>query len=412
MRITVIILSALLVGAALGYYLGHYSADTIRWVDTLEEAGVNLDTKDEKEIPVNDDSSPMVKVDNPVYDFGILEKNEANEKGVHDFILENVGGSELTLTEGGKGCMCTNFSISKKTLKKGEKGIVKFSWDGSRGGGVFEQSVRVSTNDPKQKELYLTVRGLYTAPIVSNPNQIVFHSIQQGTTIVRDFKVFGFEKDKDGKPFPLEITEATISNTNNFDIEIKKGTLDSMSDEEKSNTLLSKATTVFHGKLTLKPGLPQGAFQEVIRLKTNDKNLPMLEIMVEGQITGSITMSGNRYDRFGNGYLGIGSISSSQTTTERIRLTVVDKYIVNDKTVRVDRIRPDWLKVNFKFPDEELQKKMPAKMIDVEVSIPKGSPLGTFMGPARDKLGEVVFKVGPEGAQQEIVLPVQFAVGP
>lgn len=414
MRNTIlVIIGSIIIGALLGYGLGRHSAEEIRWVSSLEEAGIELKPETEEEKKVYDSSDPIVKVDNPIFDFGILEKNEKTEKGSHDFVLENVGGSELTLEDGGKGCMCTNFAIMKKSLKKGEKTTVNFSWDGTKGGGVFDQSVRIKTNDPKHKDLYLTVRGLYSSSVLGNPNQIQFNGIGSGASASRDFKIFGFVKDKQGKPFPLEILEKTISDSQHFEIELKKGTLADMDSSEKENRLLQKATCVYVGKLKLKPGIPQGSFQEVMRFRTNDEKIPILEMLVEGQIAGVVNISGNKYDRTASGRLLIGAVSSAKGETNRIRLTVVDKFIANEQTVRVASVRPKWLEVKFKYPDENLQKSMPAKMIEVDVIIPKGAPQENFVGPEKERLGEIVFRVGatPE-TDHDIVLPVHFAVGP
>ncbi|MDO5581968.1 MAG: DUF1573 domain-containing protein [Planctomycetia bacterium] len=414
MRTTIlVILSAVIVGGALGFFLGYHTSQSAKWVSSLEEAGIKIDEKKEPEKENYDASDPIVKVDNPIHDFGILEKNEKTEKGEHDFILENVGGSELTLSEAGKGCMCTNFTIVKKSLKKGEKTAVKYRWDASRGGGIFDQAVRVATNDPKHKEVYLTVRGLYTSSIVANPNQLVFSGIPFGNSAVREFKLFGFEKEKDGSPFPLKVESATVSDSAHFALEYTKGSLTDLTPEEKKHKLFTKATSVFLCKLTLKPGLPQGAFQEVIRFKTNDQKLPIMEMMVEGQIAGAITIMGNKYDRRNTGHLVIGSVSAGKTTKERIRLTIVDKFEANEKTVSVSHVHPSWVKVEFHYPDKEAQKSMPVKMVDVDIIIPKGSPQGNYIGPSKDKLGEVVFQIGPDEKNvRDIVLPLQFAVGP
>ena len=170
---------------------------------------------------------------------------------------------------------------------------------------------------------------------------------------------------------------------------------------------------MFKGTITIKPGMSQGSFQEVARIRTNDPQIPVLELMIEGQIVGSYKISGTRYDRHNSGHLAIGSVSTKNTTTEKIRMTIFDKMTVTPETLKVARVRPEWLKVNINYPTVEAQKVLPVKLIDIEVVIPAGSPLGNFMGPAKDLLGEIVFQVGPEKDKMtDVVVPVQFAVGP
>lgn len=415
--IGIIVLSALAFGLLLGYSTGYMSSSVAKWSDAkIDLAELKKKEKKQKQEAEEstDMSGPRVKLDNPIFDFGVLDKNEKTEKGEHDFVIENAGGSALTLKEGGKGCMCTSFSISHGSIKKGEKATVKVKWDGSRGGGVFDQSVRVSTNDPAMKEIYLTVKGLYTAPVIAYPNQIMFSGVSSSAETTRSFRLFGFtKKGTDGKPFSLEIQEASISHPEFFTVKLEKGKLDDMSEDEKQHKLFQHATSLYNGTLVMKPGLPQGSFQEVMRVKTNDPQLPVLEMMVEGQITGAITLSGNRYDRLNSGHLGIGAVSSRQTTTENLRMTIFEKMIVTKETLKVSRVRPDWLKVNINYPDEELQKKLPVKIIDIQIVIPAGARQGNFMGPGKSQMGEVVFEVGPKDKPvTEMVVPIQFAVGP
>ena len=124
---------------------------------------------------------PRVEVLETSFDFGILEKSAANEKGEHPFKIKNVGDETLTLADGGKGCFCTDFEISHKSLRPGETATILFKWDAARSGGVFNQGVRVLTNDPQTPEVDFAVRGLYTAPIVCEPNEISFQNASAAT---------------------------------------------------------------------------------------------------------------------------------------------------------------------------------------------------------------------------------------
>ena len=51
---------------------------------------------------------------------------------------------------------------------------------------------------------------------------------------------------------------------------------------------------------------------------------------------------------------------------------------------------------------------MPVKILDAKIEIPAGSPQGKFSGPSLGETGEIVLKIGA----QQLILPVNFAVGP
>lgn len=420
MRATIAtILGGALLGVLLGFGIGKYQSSFRAWTPENEtnqlaaQARKEADDASKKTENAKTDGGPKAKVGETAFDFGILEKTAANEKGEHPFYIENVGDAELTLADGGKGCFCTDFSISKSSLKPGEKATVLFKWDGARSGGVFDQGVRVLTNDPNAREIYFTVSGLYTAPIVSAPNELSFQNASAATDTTREFRVFGFERDENGEPFPLEILGVETSDPDRLTVELKKDDVANLTPKERGHQLYSKTTNLFVGTATLKAGAPQGAFQEIIRVKTNSAKEPTLEIVASGQVSGGgVKLVGRRFDEKATGFLLIDTVSQKTTTEERLRL-IFNKIPANAETVKVKSVRPDWLKVDFVFPPEEMQKTAPTRIVEAIVSIPAGSPQGSFMGPNKEQLGEIVFTVGetPE-TTQEIVLPVRFAVGP
>lgn len=416
------VLCGALLGVGLGFGIGKFKSHYRFWTPQME---VNSTVKAATAAVANADSvapdapdaklGPRVEVLETSFDFGILEKSVANEKGEHPFKIKNVGDETLTLANGGKGCFCTDFEISHKSLRPGETATVLFKWDAARSGGVFNQGVRVLTNDPKAPEVDFSVRGLYTAPIVCEPNEISFQNASATAETTRSFRLFGFEHNDDGTPFPLEILGVEVADSARLEFKIEKADLAELTDKEREHNLFSNTTNLFKGVATLKSGMPQGAFQEIVRVRTNSPKTPVLEIVVGGQVAGnSVRLSGRRYDDKGTGYLTLDSVSSRETTEEKIRLTIFDKIPTNAETVRAKSVRPAWLEVEFAYPPEELQKSAaPVRMVDATVRVPAGSPQGAFMGPSKEQLGEIVFAVGetPE-TTQEIVLPVRFAVGP
>ncbi|MBQ2850370.1 MAG: DUF1573 domain-containing protein [Thermoguttaceae bacterium] len=416
------VLCGALLGVGLGFGIGKFKSHYRFWTPQME---VNSTVKAATAAVANADSvapdapdaklGPRVEVLETSFDFGILGKSVANEKGEHPFKIKNVGDETLTLANGGKGCFCTDFEISHKSLRPGETATVLFKWDAARSGGVFNQGVRVLTNDPKAPEVDFSVRGLYTAPIVCEPNEISFQNASATTETTRSFRLFGFEHNDDGTPFPLEILGVEVADSARLEFKIEKADLAELTDKEREHNLFSNTTNLFKGVATLKSGMPQGAFQEIVRVRTNSPKTPVLEIVVGGQVAGnSVRLSGRRYDDKGTGYLTLDSVSSRETTEEKIRLTIFDKIPTNAETVRAKSVRPAWLEVEFAYPPEELQKSAaPVRMVDATVRVPAGSPQGAFMGPSKEQLGEIVFAVGetPE-TTQEIVLPVRFAVGP
>ena len=420
------VLVGLLVGCAFGASLGAIRASLHPWKVDVEvnrgeffvklaeqEAAAEKEATPEKTVAASDpDKGPRAKIDETTFDFGILEKNPSSEKGEHSFYIENVGNEEMTLADGGKGCFCTTFTISKSRLKPGEKATVLFKWDAARSGGVFNQGIRVLTNDPNAKEVLFIVKGLYTAPIISDPPELFFPNASASAEVSRAFRVLGFEKNEDESPYDLQIEEIELSDPEHFEVSLDRDDLANLTDDDRENRLLSQTTNLFAGMLTMKPGMPQGSFQEILRLRTNSPKTPIFEIPIRGQISGStIKVVGRLYDEKTSGQLRLDKVVQSTGADASLRLNIFDTMIVNEKTAYVKSVRPDWLKVELTYQPEEVQKATKLRMVDVNIQIAPGSPEGAFMGPEKEKLGEIVFAVGSsEDSMQEVVVPVRFAV--
>ena len=264
-----VVLLAIFTGVLLGGAFGYFMQSRRSWDVSLEN-NERIQEEREKEVAevkavveeAQKSTSQFPKVHQPEieYDFGVLEKNDANEKGSHDFIIENVGTGVLKLTEKDKSCFCTEFHIEKKTLPPGEKTICRVTWDGKRGGGHFKQSVLIGTNDPLKEEIFFNVKGLYNSPIVCNPNQLAFNGVPNTREEQRKFHILGFGKTESGEPRPLEITESILSDPEHFALTLEKSSPDQMTPEEKESKVLAEATSLYLGTLTLKAGMPQGSF--------------------------------------------------------------------------------------------------------------------------------------------------------
>ncbi len=410
----------ILFGLGVGYAIGEFQASLMPWNRSLEvNKGVALskvgqDQSDAGSKKERRGKQPKVKVDEEVFDFGIIEKNPSTEKGEHKFYIENVGDADMTLADGGKGCFCTQFTISKGVVRPGEKATVTFTWDGARSGGVFNQGIRVVTNDPERKEVLFAVKGLYTSPIICDVGEIVFHNASSTQESARTFRIMGFEKNEDDSPFPLEIQSIEVTDPAHFEVSLTKDDISNLTEADLKSRLYEQTKNLFQGLVTMKPGMPQGAFQELIRLRTNSPQMPIVEISLSGQITGNaVKVNGALFDEKNTGTLRIDNVQQSVGKKTNIRMTIFDKIPANENTIKVKSVRPDWIKVNLTYPPEDLQKTSSIRLVEAEIEIPADSPQGAFMGPEKERLGEVVFSIGEtEETSQEVVVPVRFAITP
>lgn len=410
----------ILAGAVLGIALGLVSLIGRGWNLSIENPEY-WESRRQAELAAAENAlagkvkAPRVETPEIEFDFGVKEKNKENVTGSHDFPITNSGTAPLTLKEKTKSCYCTDFHIAKKKLMPGESTTVNVQWDAERGGGAFKQSVIISTNDPVRPEIFFNVKGLFSSPVIASPNHLIFSGVSSSEEQSREFHILGFGTDSDGNPLPLDIKDGdvTLWDPGHFRVALEPGTVDELTEDEKNSPVISKATSLVKGTLFITPGLPQGAFQETVRFKTHRPEQPLLELMVEGQVTGAVTITGTKYDRHKTGQLVIGPVSSAAGKSEAFRLTFDDPaFVADESTVRVAGVRPLWLNVTLSFLDAEAQKSMPVKWVDARVEIPAGSPQERYSGPGLAETGEIVFEIEKEMKTEEVVLPVSFTVGP
>lgn len=101
---------------------------------------------------------PKISVEPQSYDFGDVKKATYSA----NFAIKNVGGGILKIDGALVSCGCTQTELSKKEIKNGEPANLKVDVDFSsehKVGETAESAVYVRTNDPKNKEVTIEMKG-------------------------------------------------------------------------------------------------------------------------------------------------------------------------------------------------------------------------------------------------------------
>jgi uncharacterized cupredoxin-like copper-binding protein len=137
---------------------------------------------------------PRISTQQIEHNFGDIEMGKIV---THHFILTNTGDDNLIIKNVHATCGCTAVKPEKETLAPGEstKLKVEFNSTGRRGGQ--EKTVYVNTNDPKNPELKLKIKGnvvASAAAAVSAPKLYVpkinhdFGTVKEGKVVEHTFK--------------------------------------------------------------------------------------------------------------------------------------------------------------------------------------------------------------------------------
>lgn len=125
------------------------------------------------------EGTPKIKFDTLVYDFGATSMVEVV---TGKFVFENAGDSVLELQEPKPSCGCTVAKVSALKLQPGEKGELEFHINLGPFPQKLAKHIFVSSNDPKQPVVDLTLKAEVQKVCEAVPPSLSFGSMRLGTT--------------------------------------------------------------------------------------------------------------------------------------------------------------------------------------------------------------------------------------
>jgi hypothetical protein len=178
--------------------------------------------------------------------------------------IKNVGTDTLRIGDVSASCGCTATLMSKKNLGPGEIGDLSITFNTQHYSGRATKQVFVASNDSSSPKMTITFSATVTAPLVINPQQIMFGNASVDTTILRTMTVTnGLQKGQ------IKITSV------NVDSDVFKVTL-------MKNELGPGEQTEL--QVVLHPNKP-GSLKADVQLTTDHPNLPVLKFQAFAWVT-------------------------------------------------------------------------------------------------------------------------------
>ncbi|MDR3196377.1 MAG: DUF1573 domain-containing protein [Planctomycetaceae bacterium] len=344
-------------------------------------------------------SNPNAKafVENSVYDFGI---KGVQEKGQHDFPIKNTGTAVLTLEVNRTTCTCTGIVLSSKSLKPGDTAIATVHYDAERATtGPYQQGGTIVTNDPENREIVLSIKGIFTSPIVVSPASVLFPTIPASESRSAVIRFYGFEKT----PLQLEIPE--WNDLDHFELHLQPSELN---EADKADSMRKHAGSVYEGRVTVKPGLPVGTFQEKFFFKSNYSSEPAFELSVRGQITGSgVSISGTGFNKE-TGCVLLGKTRAGQKIVKDISVQFTGTAAFR-AGLKIKEIKPVWLKTVLSEPRDLGGESVRRRLYSLTLEVPADAPVCNFLKSDEENVAMITLETGLDDTPV-LKLPVQFAV--
>jgi hypothetical protein len=340
---------------------------------------------------------PKLVVRQEDYDFGRMETDNA---GQHEFVLTNAGDQPLTLKQGKSSCGCCTCVCETKLpdggkILPGKSAGVTLRWKVKRFTGAYHQTSTLLTNDQDRPEVTLGVSGRIMPKVRVVPWQLVFGGVPVGQKATGEVRLYGYRTE------PLKIIDCRVAESSSSKY-VETAVVPLPADEV---TAEEDARSGFLLRVTLKPGLPPGPFQQQIILKTNLDSAPTVEVPVGGTIVRDISVVGPGWGSQA-GVLEFPAAAGSEGALRRLILVVRGAH---REQTRFDLVRivPEFVKVE--LGETTAINNGALTRTPLTIRIPPGSPPGNYLAPPQGELGQIIIDTNhPQQPQLRILL--SFAV--
>jgi len=311
---------------------------------------------------------PQAVVDQEHHDFG---ETASGVGGEHVFTITNKGGYTLVLNKGTTSCpKCTLADISPNEIPPGGTAKVSVTWKPDSEDSMYRQTATICTNDPKRRKIELSISGTVTQPILVNPQSVVFNNQTAGELASAEV-VLQSKQDE-----PLEVLSHSLLNEETD--EYYAVTYEPIPKDQLEGGVKSGWKVV----IALKPGLPLGPINQTIKLETNSKAMPTIEILVAGKITTDISIIGKGWDPKYD-LLMMGTVNHRQGEERTLAILVRGPHR-NETEIKVESVDPQFMEA--KIGEKTLLRNGDIVQFPLTIKIPKGHPgvnrLGNIESPS------------------------------
>lgn len=237
---------------------------------------------------------PKAEAIDPIYNFGTAPSGPPVK---HVFKLRNAGTGTLTIDGVTTSCGCTAAKPTKNSLAPGEESDIAVTFDTISEKGPSTRTITVVTNDPKQRQLELTLKGDLRAQVEAAPPFVAFGIVKHGVEKTSRITIADLVNDKE-----LQVGPVTNSSTN-----VK------VSQEPRTDGKPGAMLTV-----TVLKSMPVGPFDDTIKVTTSRAPL---NIAVYGTVTGDLTVSPAQ--------VSFGIVPHHQSALRIVRLTNAGGQAIN-----------------------------------------------------------------------------------
>jgi hypothetical protein len=334
-----------------------------------------------------------VQVDEDAFDFGEMD---SKKEGSHEFRFTNKGKVPLRLTRGAATCRCTVGEIADESVSPGQSTKVRVTWKSKHVAGPFKQSVAINTNDPIRPEVILTINGEFTEPLHVDPDELNFGQVVGDQPATQEARILCNLPNHPLKVSGYEFTDHELARY----FEVDTHPIDPAKIPSGHHAAAGVVVRV-----TVKPGLPPGRFQQRILLRTNLSTVPEVDLPLFGSVGKDVSVVGPGWDD-DLGVLNIGSVKAGQAVQRRL-LLIARGTDAKDIRYNVVHVKPDFLRA--KLGETKVSEGGKLSRTDLTIEIPPQHEPKRYLDDDHSKPGEIDIDTTSSDVHQ-VRVRVRFAI--
>lgn len=207
-------------------------------------------------------AAPKIEVTQETKDVGTIAKGQVIKT---DFVVKNVGGADLIISDARPSCGCTVSSFDK-IIKPGQEGKIHSEVDTKSFAGPISKSVTVVSNDPERPQLNVFIKALVKPYVDVLPQAYVRFSMVKGDAANQD--VILLSEEKGFKPVVKEVSQPYV-----------KAEIAPAGDKDK---VPGRTGEQYKMRINVSEQAPDGLLNAPIVISTGVAQQPTIEIPVSG----------------------------------------------------------------------------------------------------------------------------------
>lgn len=213
------------------------------------------------------EAKPSISLDDTTYDFGTVAQGS---KVVHEFEIKNTGTADLVIQRVAPSCGCTATQLASPIIKPGAAEKVRVTFDTSGFIGDKTKTVLIASNDPRNPEKTVTLKGRVVSSYSVEPSRLDFGEVSPSS------------------PLAAREKEISFSVSEGADIAITKIT-------SLSPYLLASPVTTQGSKAVVKvqilPTAPKGEFRDRVVFELDGGRIASINVPVNASVKGDLQLN-------------------------------------------------------------------------------------------------------------------------